>query len=151
MTLNNFYSVANIVINKERQTCYVFLMELKYGEGRGESEKRGGGWHFSYLIFSKFIIFMIKIKFYQITLFKIVLCIWRIFFFATVKGFKKPKIDPLGLELPPFLRESPFSVYPPLSEANKKIIPLFLTAIRIGACKLFLKHFKMKVLRFVLN
>ena len=146
MTLNNFYSVANIVINKERQTCYVFLMELKYGEGRGESEKRGGGWHFSYLIFSKFIIFTFRNYSFQN-------CVMHLknIFFATVKGFKKPKIDPLGLELPPFLRESPFSVYPPLSEANKKIIPLFLTAIRIGACKLFLKHFKMKVLRFVLN
>ena len=43
MALNNFCSVANIVINKKRQTCYIFLMELKYGEGRGESEKKGGG------------------------------------------------------------------------------------------------------------
>ena len=113
----------------------------------GENLKKGVGagtfpiWFFQSLSFLHL----------EITLFKIVLCIWRIFFFATVKGFKKPKIDPLGLELPPFLRESPFYVYPPLSEANKKIIPLFLTAIRIGACKLFLKHFKMKVLRFVLN
>ena len=64
------------------------------------------------------------------------------FFYATVKGFKKTKIDLLGLELPPFLGESPFYVYPPLSETNKKIIPLFLTAIRIGACKLFLNASK---------
>ena len=39
---------------------------------------------------------------------------------------------------PPFLREPPppLSGYPPLSEANFKNYPLFLTAIQIGACKL---------------
>ena len=36
----------------------------------------------------------------------------------------------VGTLPPPFLRE------PPLSEANLKNYPLFLTAIQIGACKL---------------
>ena len=65
MALNNFCSVANIVINKKRQTCYIFLMELKYGEGWG-----WGAGTFPILFFQS-----LSFLHLETTLFKIVLCI----------------------------------------------------------------------------
>ena len=47
--------------------------EWKHGAETGLL-KGEGGWHFSYLIFSRFIIFPFRNYF---TLFKIILCIWR--------------------------------------------------------------------------
>ena len=38
---------------------------------------------------------------------------------------------------PPLPPPPPLFGYPPLSEANFKNYPLFLTAIQIGACKLY--------------
>ena len=59
--------------------------EWKYDAGAGLLNR--GGWHFSYLIFSSFIIFTGRNYF---TLCKIVLCIWRKFFFsATIILWKK--------------------------------------------------------------
>ena len=49
----------------------------KYGAGAGIFKKDGGSWHFSYLIFPRFIIFTFRNDF---TLCKIVLCICRFFF-----------------------------------------------------------------------
>ena len=58
----------------------------KYGAGAGLL-KRGGSWHFSYLIFSRFIIFAFRNYF---TLCKIVLRIWRkIIFSASIILWKK--------------------------------------------------------------
>ena len=48
--------------------------------------KRGGGWHFSCLIFSKFIIFTFRNYF---NLCKIVLCIWRKIIFFCHHNFMK--------------------------------------------------------------
>ena len=61
----------------------------KYGAGAGLLKR--GGWNFSYLIFSRFIIFTFRNYF---TLCKIVLCIWRkIIFFChhnfMNKGYSK--------------------------------------------------------------
>ena len=54
-----------------------------------KSRKRGvggGGWHFSYLIFSRFIIFTFRNYF---THSKIVLCIWRKIIFSYHRNFMK--------------------------------------------------------------
>ena len=58
---------------------------------QGQVFLKGGGWHFSYLIFSRFIIFTFKNYFIFC---KIVLCIWRkIIFFChhnfMNKGYSK--------------------------------------------------------------
>ena len=57
----------------------------KYGAGAGLL-KRGGSWHFSYLIFSRFIIFAFRNYF---TLCKIVLRIWRKIIFFSQHNFMK--------------------------------------------------------------
>ena len=49
-------------------------------------KKAWGGWHFSYLIFSRFIIFTFRNYF---TLCKIVLCIWRKIIFFCHHNFMK--------------------------------------------------------------
>ena len=57
--------------------------------GQGQIFLKEGGWHFSYLIFSRFIIFTFRNYF---TLCKIVLCIWRKTFSPTIiyeKGHSK--------------------------------------------------------------
>ena len=56
----------------------------KYGAGAGLLKR--GDWHFSYLIFSRFIIFTFRNYF---TLCKIVLCIWRNIFFCHHNFLKK--------------------------------------------------------------
>ena len=57
---------------------------LKKGGGRGGAGE--GAWHFSYLILSKSNIFTFRNYF---TLCKIVLCIWRKFFFCNQNFMKK--------------------------------------------------------------
>ena len=57
--------------------------------GQGQIFLKEGGWHFPYLIFSRFIIFTFRNYF---TLCKIVLCIWRKTFSSTIiyeKGHSK--------------------------------------------------------------
>ena len=61
----------------------------KYGAGAGLFKRMGGmgSWHFSYLIFSRFIIFTFR---YYFTLGKIVLCVCRkIIFFCHYNFIKK--------------------------------------------------------------
>ena len=54
--------------------------------------------------------------------------------FFDVIGLEPPPPPPLPL---PFLREPPLSVYPLFLKQIKNVTPLFLTAIQIGACKLY--------------
>ena len=60
----------------------------KYGAGAGLLKKagEGRGWHFSYLCFSRFIIFTFRNYF---TLYKIGLCIWRKIIFFCYHNFMK--------------------------------------------------------------
>ena len=58
----------------------------KYGAGAGLLEGGRGDWHFSYLIFSRFIIFKFRNYF---TLCKIVLRIWRKIIFFCHHNFMK--------------------------------------------------------------
>ena len=58
----------------------------KYDTGTGLLKGGRGGWHFSYLIFSRFIIFIFRNYF---TLYKIVLCFWRKIIFCHHNFMKK--------------------------------------------------------------
>ena len=63
----------------------------------GQAYLKGGGWHFFYLIFSKFIIFTFRNCF---TLCKIVLCIWRkIIFSVTIILWKNVTLSCLKINL----------------------------------------------------
>ena len=53
---------------------------------QGQVFLKGGAWHFSYLSFSRFIIFAFRNYF---TLCKIVLCIWRKIIFFCHHNFMK--------------------------------------------------------------
>ena len=63
---------------------------------QGQVFLKGRCWHFSYLFFSRFIIFTFRNYF---TLCKIVLCIWRSFFSVTIILWKKVILSCLKMNL----------------------------------------------------
>ena len=93
-----FVFLIKIVYNIVRTPIFLKRgkVNLDYLPRRGEYEKleKGGGsmvkgqvgWHFSYLIFSRFIIFTFR---NYCTLCKIVLCIWRKTIFFCHRNFMK--------------------------------------------------------------
>ena len=74
--------------------------KLEKGGGsivQGQVLLQGGSWHFSYLIFSRFIIFAFRNYF---TLCKIVLCIWRKTIFFCDHNFRKKGYSKLSKNEP---------------------------------------------------
>ena len=67
---------------------------------QGQVFLKGGGWHFSYLIFSRFTIFTFRNYF---TLGKIVLCIWRTIIFFCHHSFMKKDHSKLSKNEPEYI------------------------------------------------
>ena len=81
------YIVRTPIFLKGESKLWLPPWEVGKSEKAGLLKRRGGvDWHFSYLIFSRFIIFTFRNYF---TLCKIVLCIWRKITFFCHHNFMK--------------------------------------------------------------